>query len=248
MLHPLGDPGLFPDAGSVDEHELALLIFHHGVRSVPGGACDIGHDHPFLPGDFVDEGGFPGIGLADDRHLDAVFIVVLCVGFGQVFQDLVQHISGAVAVLRGDGEWLSDAQIVEFIQLQGGLADGVAFVHRQHHGLTAFLEHIRNRIVVGGDAAAHVRYQHDHVCPVDGDLSLSAHLRQDHVVRVRLDTAGIHYHKFPTPPLALAVDPVTGDPRGVLHDGEPLPDELVEQGGFAHIGAPYYCNDRQCHA
>ena len=62
-----------------------------------------------------------------------------------------------------------------------------------------------------------------------------------------LDAAGIHQQKLVAAPLAVGEDAVAGDARGILHDGQTLAAELIEQGGLAHIGAAHHSNDRFAH-
>ena len=70
-------------------------------------------------------------------------------------------------------------------------------------------------------------------------LCLEFHLGENDVVGLRLNTAGVNEGQLSAAPLALAVDAVTGDAGGVLHNGAALADELVEKRAFAHIGAAH---------
>ena len=89
--------------------------------------------------------------------------------------------------------------------------------------------------------------QHDDVGVVNGDLRLAAHELQDFVVVPRLDAAGVHDGELPAVPVAVGVEPVTGDARGVLHDGQALACQFIEQHGLAHVGASYDGYHRFCH-
>ena len=40
---------------------------------------------------------------------------------------------------------------------------------------------------------------------------------------------------------------VAGNARGILHNGKALAAQLIEQGGFAHVGASHHCYDRFAH-
>ena len=73
----------------------------------------------------------------------------------------------------------------------------------------------------------------------NGDLRLLPHEGQDLVVGARLDAAGVHQVEDPVAPLAGGVDPVPGHAGGVLHDGQPLAAQLIEQHGLAHVGAAH---------
>ena len=91
-------------------------------------------------------------------------------------------------------------------------------------------------LVGGGQAVAHVHHHDDAVGGVDGDLGLLAHVGQNALGGLGLDAAGIHQQELVAAPLAVGEDAVAGDARGILHDGQTLAAELIEQGGLAHVG------------
>ena len=68
------------------------------------------------------------------------------------------------------------------------------------------------------------------------------HEGENLVVGPRLDAAGVHNVEGPAPPLAGGVQTVPGDAGGVLHNGQPLSAQLVEQHGLAHIGPSHNGN------
>ena len=244
MLDTLGDTGFFPDAGGVDEDELSLFVFHHGIRCVTGRAGNVGHDGTLFPGDAVHQRGLAYVRLADDRHVDGILIVLQLVLRRQQVIDRIQHIAGAVTVRRRDGKRVADAQVIEFVQLHRRFTDRVALVDRQHHGLATLLEHTCHGAVVCGHAAAHICHQHDHIGTLNGKFRLAAHLLEDHVVCDCFNTAGVHQHERTVTPLALGIDPVTGHAGRVLHNGEPLTDQLIKQGRLSHIGSSHHSYNR----
>ena len=144
----------------------------------------------------------------------------------------------------GDGNGVAQTEIVELVEVGIDGAHGVHLVHRQHDGLAAALEHTGYLLIGGGEAGLDVGDEDDDIRVVDGDLRLLAHEGQDLTVGVGLDAAGVHQTEFASHPLALAVDTVTGDAGGVLHDGQPPADDLVEQHGLAHVGASHNCDQR----
>ena len=141
-----------------------------------------------------------------------------------------------MAVDRGNGVGVAQAEIVEFVKFRRDGAEGIAFIDAQHHRLAAFLQQMGDFGVVGGHAGFQIHYKEDDVGGIDGDLGLHAHLAQQQVVGLRFDAAGIHQHEFPAAPFAGGVDAVPGDAGGILHDGKPLAGEFIEQGGFTDIG------------
>ena len=195
----------------------------------------------------VDQAGLAHVGAPDDRHRDAVVLVLVFIIKVQMFAHSIQQIAGAVTVNAGNRDQLAQTQRVEIVQLHGRFADLVALVDRQHHGLAAAHQHTGNVLILRGDAVGQLGDHNDAVRRVDGDLRLLAHMRQQTVVNARLDTAGIHQQKFMPAPFAIAENAVAGDTGGVLHNGKALTGQLVEDGGLAHVGASHNGYDRFCH-
>ena len=148
---------------------------------------------------------------------------------------------------RGNGVWVAQTKVIEFVKIGRDITQAVALIHTQHHRLAAFLQHMGNIGVIGGHTAFQVHHKDDHIGGVNGDLRLHPHFGKQHIIGLRLDAAGIHQHKFPSAPFAGGVNAVTGHTGGVLHDGEPLPGELIEQGGFTDIRTPHDGNQRFRH-
>ena len=236
LLDPVVHLGLLPHPGGVDETEFALLVLIVAVDGVPGCARHVGDDDPLLPQNAVDEGGFPHVGLADDRHLDDVIVLLLFLLGGEVGKAGIQQVAGAVSMDGGDGDGVPQAQVVELIDVRILPAGLVGLVHRQHHRLAGAQEHIGHLLVGGGHAGLDVAHKDDHGGGGNGDLRLLPHKGQDLVVGARLDAAGVHDVEHPVAPLTGGVDAVPGDAGGVLHDGQPPAAQLIEEHGLAHIG------------
>ena len=243
LLDVLLHLGLAADAGGVDEHEPALVVFKIGVDSVPGGAGHVGDDDPLLPQDPVHQRGLAGVWLADDGHFDGVILFLFFLLRREVLETGVQQIAGAVAVDGGDGDGVSQSQVVELVKVRVRGPGGVHLVHRQHDGLAAAQQHVRHLLVGGGETCTDIRQENDDGGVFNGDLGLVPHEGQDLVIGPGLDAAGVHQDKGPAVPVRLPIDAVPGDPRRVLHDGEALSDELVEQHGLAHIGPAHDGDD-----
>lgn len=144
-----------------------------------------------------------------------------------------------MAVNGGDSHGVAQTQVVELIEIRVDGAHGVHLVHRQHDGLAAALEHTGYLLVGGSQAGLDIRDEDNDVGVVDGDLGLLPHEGQNLAVCIGLDAAGVHQAEPAAHPLALAVDTVTGDAGGVLYDGQPPTDDLIEQHGLAHVGASH---------
>ena len=134
-----------------------------------------------------------------------------------------------MAVDGGDGDGIAQAQVVELVEIRVRQAGGVHLVHRQNDGLAAAQQHIGHLMVRGSDAGLDVCQKHDDRGVLHGDLRLLAHKAQDLIVGPGLDAAGVHQGEGPAVPVRLPVDAVPGDAGGILHDGQPFSDQLVEQ-------------------
>jgi hypothetical protein len=72
-----------------------------------------------------------------------------------------------------------------------------------------------------------------------GELHLVAHADHDGVLGVVLEAAGVDEDVGPPAHLGVGVVPVAGDAGLVLHDGQVLAREAVEEGALAHVGATH---------
>ena len=246
-LHALFHLAALAQAGGVGKHKAAVLVVHLAVNGIPGGAGLIGHDHPVFAQNKVHQAGFAHVGAADDGHGNAVVLRFVLIGKVQVLAHGIQQVAGAVAVHAGNRDQLAQAQGVKVIQLHGGVAHLVAFVYRNDHRLAAAAQHGRHFLILRRHAGAHVHHHHDAVRCINGQLRLLTDVAYNAVVALRLDAAGINQQHFVVQPLAVAEDPVPGNTGGILHNGKALAHQLVEQGGFAHVGAAHHRHDRFAH-
>ena len=166
---------------------------------------------------------------------------------GEVLETGVQQVAGAVAMDSRDSDGIPQSQVVELIKVRVRDTSGVHFVHCQHDGLAAAQQHVGHLLVRGGEARADIRQKDDDSGVLDGDLGLIPHEGQDLVVGPGLDTAGVDKGEGPAVPVRLPIDAVPGDARGVLHNGEALSNEFVEQHGLAHIGPAHDGDDGKGH-
>ena len=220
---------------------------HRRIHRIAGSARDVGHDGALFARDAVNQRGFARVGAADHRHTDHIGILFLLRFVRQILEHRIQQIAGAVSVHRGYRDRVAQPQIIELIKVGGQTADVVALVDRQHHRLAAFLQHHRDIRIVGGDTGQQIGHQHDHIRLFDRELRLPPHLGQDHIVRIRLDTAGIRQHKRTSAPFTRRKQPVTGHARRIFYDRQPLPDQFIKQGGLSNIGSPHNRHHRPCH-
>ena len=147
-----------------------------------------------------------------------------------------------MAVDGGGFKQIPDPQRIELKSIGIHKTGGVALVHRQGHRLSGFAEHGGHILIGGGNTAADVGDHNNGVSQFNADFRLPAHKLQHIAVGSRLDAAGIHQGEGAAAPLTLAVNPVPGDARGILHDGGALAGELIEQHGLAHVGPSNNCD------
>ena len=106
-----------PDAGGVDEDQLATLDLDRRVDRVAGGAGDFGDDHAVVAEEGVDQGRLADIRPADHREPDDVLFV--CPAFvvgGQQFDETVEQVAGAEALGGGDAHRLAEPEAVEVVR------------------------------------------------------------------------------------------------------------------------------------
>ena len=76
---------------------------------------------------------------------------------------------------------LSDAKVIEFINIHHLTVEVVDFVDHQHNRLAASSQHISYFCIGIYKTLAHVGNKDDNVCRVDGDLRLISHLRENDI-------------------------------------------------------------------
>ena len=146
-----------------------------------------------------------------------------------------------MAVHGGYRDRVAQSEIIELVYLRRRSAYSVHLVYGEDHGLSALYQHGGNIAVVSGDSGGDIRHENDCVRALHRQHCLLAHLRQDNVIGLWLNTAGVDEHEFASQPLAAAVDTVTGDSGLVVHDGEPLTYQFIKKCGLADIRASNYC-------
>ena len=90
--------------------------------------------------------------------------------------DGVEQIARAHSVDGRNGYRIAETEIIKFIVLRGGFADGVALVDTENYRLAALLEHGRDLAVGRDNAGAHISDENYNIRAVDSQLSLAAHL------------------------------------------------------------------------
>ena len=249
MLNAVVDLGLAADACRVDKGKGADLVFHLCIHRVTRGACDVGNDQTVFADELVDDGGFSRIGLSDDGDVNAVVLLLLRVPLTECVDAGIQQISRSASVDGGNADGIHiKAQLVELIEFHGRPSYAVTLVDAGDDGLSALFEHNGDVAVAGGQSRSDVAHKDDDVCRVNGKLSLHAHLREDDVVGLGLNASRVDHGQLFAAPLGLAVDAVTRNTGGVLHNGATLADQFIKQGTFANVGASHDGDNRICHS
>ena len=227
--------GLLTDAGGINEHKLALVVFKTGVNGVACGACHIGDDHTLLTKDLIDQRRLARVRLANDGHLNGVILFFLFFLLREVLDTGIQQIAGSVTMNSRNSNGIAQSQIVELIKIRVHSAGLIHLVNCQHNGLAATQQHVGNLLIRSGQAGLNICKKDNHSGRVNRDLCLITHKSQNLVIGTGLNAAGINQSKLAATPLTFAVNTVAGDARGIFHDGKPSANQLIEQHGLAHI-------------
>lgn len=105
---------------------------------------------------------------------------------------------------------LSDAEVIEFINIHHLTVEVVDFVDHQHNRLAASSEHISYFCIGIYKALTDVSDEDDDICGINGDLRLVSHLGENDIFGFRLNTAGVYQRKFVVQPLHVGINTVTG--------------------------------------
>ena len=194
----------------------------------------------------VEQRGLAGVGAPHDGDAHVVVGVVLLEA-RQDRHQVVEQVAHAVALRRGDGQRVAQAQRVELV---GGyvLADRVALVHGEEHRPLRAPQDAGDGLVLLGDAGLGVHDEHDGVGLVDGHDRLLADLWREHVVgRGGLDAARVDQGEVDAVPGGVVGGAVARDALDLVHDGLGALGDAVHEGGLAHVGATHHSNNWLCH-
>ncbi len=239
MLNILRYLGFAAHSRGVNEDILVLAADDLAVYRVTGRTGDIGDYGTLLARNKVDERRFADIRLSDNGYLYS--LLILGFGFlgGHKLENRVEKIARAVPVYRRYRYGVAETQIVELVKLGRGFAYAVVLIYSEDHGLAALGKHCRNVRIVRGNARCEVGHKDNTIRRLYGEHSLLAHLSEDYVVGLGLDTARVNQHKLAVQPFTAAVNSVAGNARGIVHDRQALADQLIEKRGLPHVGSSY---------
>ena len=119
----------------------------------------------------------------------------------------------------------------------------VGLVHHHEDRLLDGPELLGDLLVQRDDALLDVDHEKDHVGRFDRQVDLLQRGGGDDVLGLLAsqepDPPRVHQRVGTAMPLGLGHDPVTGHTRLVVHDGDAPPDDPVEEGGLADVGATH---------
>ena len=86
---------------------------------------------------------------------------------------------------------IANTQIVEFVDIRHILLEAVHLIDHQYHGLVGTAQHVCHLGIRIHQSLLYIHQENDYICSINCNLCLISHLRQDDILALRLDTAGI---------------------------------------------------------
>ena len=113
----------------------------------------------------------------------------------------------------------------------------IDFVDDEENGGFGFAELLSKSQIDGGEAFVGIDNEKDDVASGDGDIHLKGDLFGKAIIEGRADAAGIDDIAGDGSGFARRRDPVTGDARLIVDDGDFSPCEAIEDGRFPDVRA-----------
>ena len=111
----------------------------------------------------------------------------------------------------------------------------VGLVHAKNDRLALLPQQLRHDLIHRMDAVQRIHHEQNRIRRGDGDLRLRADHSRKVVIQFRANAAGVYDADGERGVLHWRSQPVARDPRHVMHDGNAVPRETVEEGGLPHI-------------
>ena len=227
-----------PDPRGVDEAPHLARNLDLLVDGITGGAGELVDDDPLFTDRPVQQARLTDVGATQDGDTPWPADLLLRDG-GHLWEHrhhVVEQICDTTTVQRRYRPRLAEPEAPENGCLRL-LPRIVYLVSDQDHGLLRGAQHAHDMLI--GARRAHVRIddeQHS-VGEVDRDLGLGRNGCVD-AASIRLPAPGVHDRVPAFGPVGLVGDAVAGDAGRVLHDGFTPPENAIDEGRLAHIGAP----------
>lgn len=141
---------------------------------------------------------------------------------------------------------LADAERIKVVDIVAHVGRVHLVDHEQHRFLGA-PQHVGHVHVVRGHAGAPVDKKEDDVTGFHGDFRLFAHLGKQHVVRARVNAAGIDQRKLMGQPFHVRVDAVARNAGRIFNDGNAPSGDAVKKCRFTDVGTSHDGDQGFCH-
>ena len=249
------DPRFPAQARCVDQADGAAVPAPVHGDGVAGDASLRADEQALLPDQAVDQGGLARIRAPDDgdaerqRGVDLRARQLLAVVAVQILIALIllvriglrgggdqggEEIAHPLPVLGGQGDGLAKAQREGFRHPDlGGAALGL--VGGQHHLAALAAQDLGEDVVQGNHPLPGVDHEQADVGVVHRLLRLGPHAGFQAVVVDVLEACGVDQDKVEVAQPAAGLPPVAGHAGAIVHDGELLARQTIEQGRLADI-------------
>jgi hypothetical protein len=241
------------DPGGVDQDHGQPVEAEDGVDRVARGPRDLADERSLVAEEGIEQGGLPDVGTSHDG--DPCHAILALGGLGrrrgQDLERSVEQVVDADAVLGGDHQDLLEAKL-EYLVPEMLLARDVGLVRRDDHRSPRPAEQLGDVTVDRRQTLPDVEQEDDGICFLDGDpgLCLDVGLAEFPVRRsaVELQPGGVDHRELASQPLADAVEAVTRQAGGRVHDRLSPADQSVEERGLADVGPADDGDDGAGHA
>ncbi len=108
---------LSPKTRRVNKDIFRISPDYVGIHRISGGSRYIGHNHPVLSGQLINNGRLAHIGLAHNSDPGAVILLFLQTLCAEMTGNHIQHIADSKTGSRGNGKRLADSKVVKLINV-----------------------------------------------------------------------------------------------------------------------------------
>ena len=188
----------------------------------------------------VDERGLAGIGAADDGDLQrairrvVVVSLLLVVELGQSLGKCVMQLADTLAMFGRERDWVAEAERERLVSAgQAGAALGL--VGDEHHRAAGAAHQFGEGLVGGEDAGAGIDDEQHDVGFEDRGFGLRAHAAEQRIGIGLFEPRRVDDAKHQSAEVDVALAPVAGHAGAIVHEGELLAHQTVEEGRLADI-------------
>ena len=152
-----------------------------GIDRIARRSGNIGYDDTVRAQQFVDQGGFSDVRFSnngDARNLALLLVFHLRI---KVSCHLIEHIADAELSGCGNGVRLSDAEVIEFINIHHLTVKVIYLVDNEYNRLAASSQHVCHFCIRIYKSLTDVCDEDDDICGINGDLRLVSHLGENDI-------------------------------------------------------------------